>query len=127
MVTKKKTKPKDPNLSSMPTRKYVRAIAKALNIKLERKLMQKDYCQSFINKYKLQYLIYVNENNVTLPSTEKQRRYIEKMKKVLCHYYKDSELYTPCSTIDEAKEWIIKWKDIYHSLVSSYYKSSEGR
>jgi hypothetical protein len=112
---------RDPNLSSPATRKYVRAIAKMLGIKLERKLMKKDYCQDFINKHKIQYLQYLNDNNIVPPPTEKQKRYIKKMQKVLKFHYKDSEIYLGYSNIEEAKKYIEKWKPIYHSLVSVYY------
>ena len=114
---------KNPNLSTDAQRKYVRAIAEALNIKLERKLMKQDYCRAFITDHKFDYITYLNENNIVPPPTQKQKKYIEKMKRVLCHYYKDSEIYTEVSNIEEAKEFIEKWKSIYSSLLSNYYNS----
>lgn len=118
---RKEKKPKDPNLSSVPTREYVRAIAMALNIKLERKLMKKDYCQQFIYDHKIEYYKYIQDNNIEPHPTQKQIRYIDKMKKVLEHYFKDSEVYTDYSTMKKAGEYIEKWAPIYHSHVSSYY------
>ncbi len=122
---RKKVKEKDPNISSQATRKYVRGISEALGIPLEKKLMKREYCQTFIYEHKIAYLQYLNEHGIIPPPSEKQKRYIIKIQKVLNHHYKDSELSSGFSNIEEAKKYIKKWQPIYYSIVGAYYAANK--
>ena len=116
----------DKTVSTMPQRKYVRQIAKDLGIKLEKKLMKRDYCYSFIKKYKFEHLKYMKENNIPFPPSQKQLRYIKNIQKVMQHEYDDEELYQKTfKTLDEANAFIAKWKNEYHKIIKEYYDNNK--
>ena len=117
-------KKRDPSISTNAQRKYVRGIAEALGIKLERKLMKTKYCEEFIKEHKQEYYNYLNVNNIIPPPTQKQKRLINKMYKVLEHHY-DTDLLKfdyEFENVEQACDYIGEWYPKYRKIIREYYK-----